>query len=149
MEQLGFRDIQSLECLSRAFDVRSVNMPLPDLGYGVGKYPDYKDIGGSVNKPVIGQIINNDEQDLILNEDGNSIERKKDAQDQSRELSDDEIPVKKVKVDNSNGKRGKWKESWIKKERPLGPAYTFKSGLAPLQMPGHTGYLTFATLYQN
>ena len=139
LDELEFGEIETLECLTRAFDVRSVNMSLPDLGFGPGKYPEFDDVGGTVHQPVIGQIV-----------EGSAVENERQIaqNNESSENSDKEEDCgkgKKRKKQNSVQEALKQKKG--KPSIPTEPSFAFKSGLSPLQMPGHTGYLTFATLY--
>ena len=165
----GFRDIQTTECLARAFDVRSVNMPLPELGFGIGKYPVSEDLGGSAYKPIIGELTNlnvhspQSTNDAVRAEcDDNNIDRDDamdtaDANDDNEDNDEREVSgtAKKLKTEHKTGAegsaRGKKAAKADKRRTAKGvviePSFSFKSGLAPITMPGHTGYLTFASLY--
>ncbi|CAN0398210.1 tRNA (adenine(58)-N(1))-methyltransferase catalytic subunit TRMT61A isoform X1 [Lampetra fluviatilis] len=84
---LGFVEPSTLEVLLRPLDVRTINLPVPDLGQG----------------------------GVRASGDGGGRPRAPHA-----------VPV--GVVDSSRG------------------VYSFKAGCPPREMPGHTGYLTFATL---
>ncbi|ELU10614.1 hypothetical protein CAPTEDRAFT_182965 [Capitella teleta] len=87
LEQLGFSDIKSVECLLRTFDPKTIELPLVDLVRN--KKPQWK------KKKM----------------EKNSAETEEDTSTTSRS------------------------------------SYVCKSGICMKEMPGHTGYLTFATLY--
>ena len=156
MQQLGFCEITTMECLQRKFDVRTVNMPLPDLGWGPGKVPDFTDVGASFHAPVIGKIEGNDcaeaedkngdntgDQGSDKDANGHDKEENNDKSEKDARNASKGPPAKKQKRGSRGGKRRQTKE----KGPSEGPSFVFKTGLPPMQMPGHTGYLTFASLY--
>ena len=133
LTEIGFVDIQTLECLVRSFDIRTINLPLPDLGYPEGHNLLKSGAECSYHQPVIGSIV----------QPGQTSKEKEDSGG-----SDEE-------EDNASRNRKKWKtakedKSGLERKRAsfqVEPSYVFKSASPPYQMPGHTGYLTFATLF--
>ena len=130
LEKLGFLDIQTLECLNRTFDVRTVNMPVANLGGGD------VDIGidhsGSLHQPITGHI----EYDVVGSKD---VKKKKwfgDRRDESG--SSDQCSARTVTdAVDSSGVVGESRTA----------SFVFKTAHPPVTMQGHTGFLTFATLY--
>ncbi|KAK3092850.1 hypothetical protein FSP39_007896 [Pinctada imbricata] len=113
LTELGFEDISTMECLVRNFDVRTVNLPIPDLGGG----------------------------DSI---ETSSIKKEKNTVDEESDKKQ-EIVKSNADGDKSSAENAKQTFDFIGKKEDKN--FYFKSGVAPTQMPGHTGYLTFATLY--
>lgn len=120
LAELGFSEIETMECLTRPLDVRTLNIPVADLGSEDSSSSSV--LTDSVHVPIVGTFINSEEQ---INADDDELQS----------------PNKKYKS-QARDKYGKSKEKVHK-----GLSYIFKSGVPPMVMPGHTGYLTFATLY--
>ncbi|XP_013382211.1 tRNA (adenine(58)-N(1))-methyltransferase catalytic subunit TRMT61A isoform X2 [Lingula anatina] len=113
LSESNFTDVTTMECLVRKFEVKSINMPEPDLG-------DMKD------PHELGQGEG----------EGHSSDVKRE------QVDDNGSPqVKYAKVEGSSG----WQ--YKHKTRKNSEMFSFRTALPPHQMPGHTGYLTFATLY--
>lgn len=115
LQELGFEDITTMECLVKNYDVRTVNLPIADLG-----------------SEVIGNIT----------ADSKSIENKTayietDIKQESMETEDNTAAAKKNKLRTDFDLIGKKEQQ----------SFYFKTGVFPQNMPGHTGYLTFCTLY--
>lgn len=115
LQELGFEDITTMECLVKNYDVRTVNLPIADLG-----------------SEVIGTIT----------ADSKSIENKTacietDIKQESMETEDNTAAAKKNKLRTDFDLIGKKEQQ----------SFYFKTGVFPQNMPGHTGYLTFCTLY--
>lgn len=115
LQELGFEDITTMECLVKNYDVRTVNLPIADLG-----------------SEVIGNIT----------ADSKSIENKTayietDIKQESMETEDNTAAAKKNKLRTDIDLIGKKEQQ----------SFYFKTGVFPQNMPGHTGYLTFCTLY--
>ena len=146
MHDAGFTDITTLECLQRVLDVRSVSVPVANLGYGSAN--SYCDLGTKSergNKPVTGHIeaakpvyhqkpkkakhvtaTGDNENDAVCVDDEENDEPAAEVSDETQ-----------TKADN----RDSHKQPWTK------ASYNFKSAMPVSQVTGHTGYLTFATLY--
>jgi len=139
MRDNGFTEITTLECLNRAYDVRTVVMAMPDLGYGPGCC--YRQGEIAANKPVIGHIeLESRDQHL------GSVTEKKDAEEDSLSGAEENDDVTESAVKQRVG--GTERDNGAVKRRRIGKAsYVCKSGVASINMNGHTGFLTFATLY--
>lgn len=166
MADLGFTEIRTIECLLRPIDVRSMTIPMPDLGYGPGKcfVPNSSGSnqdGGllcvksstnnvSEDKPVLGYV-----EIQSRNRDKHQDKQRKKAKlnvmddvskedpknENSRAVEDVDNNAENVEMDNRNVDSNQMNANKIE------ASYVFKSGLPALRTPGHTGYLTFATLY--
>lgn len=109
LEQLGFSDIKSVECLLRTFDPKTIELPLVDLGFTEAPEIHAPD-------PAIGQI----KMTTVRNKKPQW--KKKKMEKNSAETEEDTATTSRS-------------------------SYVCKSGICMKEMPGHTGYLTFATLY--
>ncbi|XP_060081651.1 tRNA (adenine(58)-N(1))-methyltransferase catalytic subunit TRMT61A-like [Ylistrum balloti] len=117
LRDLGFEEVTTMECLLRNFDVRTINLPIADLG-PIG--PTEKNIS--------------DNTDL-----------KEEVSDQT------DTPTKKLKSENNDSVAQRENKNVLPSFDIIGrkesASFFFKTGVTPNQMPGHTGFLTFATLY--
>ena len=183
LHEIGFSEIQTTECLSRSFDVRTNNMPMPDLGFPWTSTENMnfsvkEDRGGSSHHPVIGQIeieefkehgkhgkrkhnrgqhqskggksgtyknttqtIESKSADINTNDKGPTVDGASDPLPQSTAVEDE--PAKKQAKTEDNLEKDRPKKQYFDKFT----SYVYKTGVPPNQMPGHTGYLTFATLF--
>jgi len=144
MSDNSFTDITTLECLQRALDVRSVSVPVANLGYGdkpeLGKEP-----------PVTGRI------ESVKSWCRQKPKRPKHVADTSVNGGDSENEARRVDdggnakpvVEVNNQTHLEAESSNSHKLQCTKASYVFKSALPVSQMTGHTGYLTFATLYPN
>ena len=150
MHDAGFTDVTTLECLQRVLDVRSVSVPVANLGYGAEN--SYCDIGAKPelgNEPVTGRIetVNSwcKQKPKKLKHISEAMHGSNCDNDDTRCIDADgsDEPV----ADMSNQTRRKAESSSSHKQPHYKASYNFKSALPVSQMTGHTGYLTFATLY--
>ncbi|KAL4238683.1 tRNA (adenine(58)-N(1))-methyltransferase catalytic subunit trmt61a [Mactra antiquata] len=161
----GFVELKTFECLLRNHDVRTVNLPLPDLGPSDLVLHD-----GSV---TINSSTDNGKQNDITEETDTGTESEKTDKDfidanclktESEEQIVDTSDKSKRKIDsndlrdsNSDTKRPRFDKLKLQNTRHdfdlIGckddKSFFFKTSAPTLQMPGHTGFLTFATLYHS
>jgi len=146
MHDAGFTDVTTLECLQRVLDVRPVSVPVANLGYGPAN--GYCDLGAKSelsHKPVIGCI---ETVKLPCYQKPKKVKHASnnggDAND-VRCVDNDENDELVAQVSSEACTKA---EMWESHKQPRTKAsYNFKSALPVSQMTGHTGYLTFATLY--
>ena len=144
MCEAGFTDITTLECLQRVLDIRSVSVPVANLGYGPTNLiaepePD--------NDPVTGHIEN---VKPLHRQKTKNIKHSSDASANNSDVNvscadadeNDEVTAKVS--DETHASAGNWDSH---KQLHSRASYNFKSAVPVSQMTGHTGYLTFATLY--
>jgi tRNA methyltransferase complex GCD14 subunit len=135
MKDNGFNEITTMECLIRPLDVRTVVMAMPDLGYGPGYC--YSDGESRLCKPIVGQV----EVDGNGEED---INQSRAAKIIRLEPGDDEVhDVEETNFGTGVQPSGRRSEAGTK------ASYVCKSIVPPStsNLTGHTGFLTFATLY--
>lgn len=137
MSENGFNEITTLECLNRPYDVRTVVMSMPDLGYGPGRYWSGE---AKLSAPTIGHVEVSDAQEKKLDsvKVGSSTAGQQLSSDSESKTEADDVDIRQA-VDSNECGRAKMKTAKA--------SYVCKSGMASLSMTGHTGFLTFATLY--
>ena len=130
-----------MECLVRHFDVRTINLPMVDLGFGgdLGKGEKIGDKSETMEVTKIDSL--EDKEDAA---DGNEIL----VQDRGNYEQGDEVETgnKKLKSDG-NGKSENTRHGIDLIGKKDEKSFFFKTAAPPTQMPGHTGFLTFCTLY--
>lgn len=116
-----------MECLLRQFEIWTANLPQPDLG--PSQHPKSDEDSDKAHKVHITQ---------------NMV-------DKNRELSRsaDQCISKVGDIAQKQKKSNKWSPNIDLIGCKTPESYFIKTGVAAGQMPGHTGYLTFATLYPN
>lgn len=158
LTDVGFTDLHTMECLLQPIDVRTMVVPMPDLGYGAGKSyvstpltSEGLSSGPRVDddKPVLGHVEISDgnemkntkfkKRKLIKGESEIGLETGEASNDDDGEIEVDAA----VESVASQGESDKIQRQNTKRKA----SFVFKSGMSALQIPGHTGYLTFATLY--
>ena len=128
MRENGFSDVTTMECLNRPHDVRTVVMTMPDLGYGPGRCFSGGEI--KLSKPSVGHVEVGQQN---LSSDNES----------EGETEDNDT----VKASDAGGGENIETNRRPSKRDVVNASYVCKSGVASLNMNGHTGFLTFATLY--
>lgn len=148
MTEAGFTDIATLECLQRSLDVRTVVLPIADLGYGPAK-PAGDPAGNAANlavdiKLATGHVEIGDVGERSVNATAASKKARRSLKptDNTSECDDSAGEEGNASDREGDGAKRPWKQQ---KEQKA--SYVFKSGIPPLQMNGHTGFLTFATFY--
>ena len=142
----GFTDVTTLECLQRVLDVRSVTVSVADLGYGTANSCcncDAKSVLGS--EPVTGHI---ETVELVHHQKAKKLKHITDPGDGNNDINcvaDDKSdePVSEI----SSETHTEVESRNVHKQSRTKSSYHFRSALPVSQMTGHTGFLTFATLY--
>ena len=184
MRALGFREIQTMECLLREYNIQTTTMPVANLGFDAfdeitpGSGPINNTNAGTI-EPQVGMVQKAWEswrrkrpyQRDTRNKDDDGKKRAKqgkedEAEDESGDNEDEDTTNKDKAEDiemaeiegehvseNKNGDEKSSKESESTKDDTKGNGnhqkcvYTCKSAAPKLVIPGHTGYLMFATLF--
>ena len=123
-----------------------MSLPMPNLGYGPGK--SYNSKPGNCKLPdeaghTDGVIVDNPVSGHIEFDDGSFVSSNQKSK--KRDRSDDEAEDLNDDDGNCDGSGEKVADHKPKKE--LKATHVFKCGMPSIQMQGHTGFLTFATLY--
>lgn len=122
--ELGFEEISTKECLVRNYDVRTINLPNPEFSRDNTKSQPQKK----------GSRFDRDDMDAYIEETAENS-----AQCDIVESSDTKENNKTSEVLDT--------PAWDYIGRKTAANFSFKAGISLGRMPGHTGYLTFATLY--
>ena len=141
-----FGDITTMECLVRNFDIRTINLPQPNLGHtinlpradlGEGEPPVKQMKTDMIETGAESKYRSETTQEANMDSDGND-QGNSDDDDQDKSDSEEKNNGNKTKNTRHDvGLMGK-EDEWH---------FTFKTAGPPTKMPGHTGFLTFATLY--
>ncbi|XP_076036356.1 tRNA methyltransferase 61 isoform X2 [Oratosquilla oratoria] len=152
MEKMGLQEITTLECLLREFQIRTITIPsidVPSQKYG-NKREDGEEERKSTDKKIkLDKKLEVDdkkiqEEEHSMNEDGEQVIENKSREIERIKLNDEESEeeeVNGIQKGNENDRKGDT-EKKVEKENKT----TFKTAVPLLKMPGHTGFLTFATL---
>jgi len=133
----GFTDVTTLECLQRVLDVRSVSVPVANLGYGPVNVTDDLELDNTVSGHV-------KTMKSIHHQKAKNIKHSSDA---SANNTDDNVTDAETVPEVSNEPHTST-ENWDSHKQPHKKfTHSFKCAVPVSQMTGHTGYLTFATLY--
>lgn len=156
----GFVELKTYECLLRNYDVRTVNLPMPylgpsDLALHDGNVVDGNNSDNNVTKET-GDEKNTAEDDVNKDKDSVDTSSIKPASDE--QTLGDSQKLKRTNEDSSdkrNPKKPRFEKLKLENTRHdfdmIGykddKSFFFKTAAPTLQMQGHTGFLTFATLY--
>ena len=148
MTQLGFTDILTIEVLRRVLCVKKYEMT--DFNFNID------------NRQPRKQINKMEEDEEVAKEDDIENEEKDDVEEENEVKEAETVAhkgdeAKRKHVDNNKNKRvkrrnlpknGKADESGSEEDEPFrgNSSTAIYSAKAINQQPGHTGYLTFATL---
>lgn len=176
LREHGFADVTTLECILQPLDVRTVVLPVADLGYK--NETDNKLIGYPVedqletksrersectkfSSKARGRNVTNANSDNIYTDnkparDTNllkSVSKKR----KNEPLDSDDSDNNSVIEDDGSGaqnctelgieERSGANEKVLERNGWKDASYTCRSGIGSLRMTGHTGFLTFSTLY--
>ena len=148
LTELGFVELKTLECLLRNYDVKTINLPKADLG---PEDPLSENVKSESCNNTEGEKENgeNKASEPTVKVEHADTDRKDAAEtDGKRSVDDDgdKEGIKKQKVDKDKApenSRHHWDLIGCKDEQ----SFFFKTASPQIQTPGHTGFLTFATLY--
>ncbi|CAG2190426.1 GCD14 [Mytilus edulis] len=143
LQQLGFEDITSMECLVKNYDVRTINLPIADLGKNNSTLSntctalDEKKACKEIEEKADLVKIQTETEDLETKEklEPMDTDLKEKLTSKDKDKSNKAVDKNKLRTDfDLIGKKEQF-------------SFFFKTGVFPQNMPGHTGYLTFCTLY--
>ena len=178
MRELGFREIQTMECLLREYNVQTTSMPVADLGFGnfgetTPGYGPVNNTRGGIREPQVGMVQKaskswrrkrtyqryiGSKEDIVKKQSKQEVQS--DVEDESgddQELSEEEAK-NETNIESQNISESNYSEEKSTKDdsakidtKDNGTyeryVYVCKSAAPKLVIPGHTGYLTFATLF--
>ena len=177
LRELGFREIQTMEYLLREYNIQTTNMPVADLGFETfgectpGSGPINNSTSG-MREPQVGKVQQAYESwrrkrpfQRVTNTKGEGPQKrsKDEGEDDGEEESsddnelgeDEQVKNEEVEAESTSDNRSgnDTKDNADSKADSKGNRsnqkyiYTCKSAAPKLVVPGHTGYLTFATLF--
>ncbi|KAH6925261.1 hypothetical protein HPB50_003158 [Hyalomma asiaticum] len=124
----GFVDVVTLECLERPYEVKQVVMA---------------DIRDASRTPLGGQAATKEENATAEVPEGDTVAA---AEDPSESLDTVEAGAESEAKASGDRKRGKKRRGHPEDPASAAQGISFQAAIPSLQIPGHTGYLTFATL---
>ena len=136
-EAQGFSDLITMEVLLRNYDTRTVGFPVPNLG--LEDETQKSDQSDFIAKPALeqvsGTVPTNDDKTEKQKNDSASGKRTDREESPGEGTSGD---VKRSRKDNERRPR---------KAKASSGQYSIKCAVPNKETAGHTGYLTFATLF--
>jgi tRNA methyltransferase complex GCD14 subunit len=145
MRENGFHEISTMECLNRPYDVRTAVLSMPDLGYGPGQYFSFGET--KLSSPSLGHVEVGDARGGKSSNRADEQNASSDSENSAAEFDDADM---EQTVDSNVAQVGSGhcgKQIGRAKTQAVKASYVCKSGMASLNMTGHTGFLTFATLH--
>ena len=124
MDELGFTDIRTMECLVRDCNIHTIRLNVPDLGFGEEHQVAAHNMQAQ-EEPSIGHMV---KQGDTLEAAGSDVKEQDNNEQRWRT-------------------KGNRKRKFQDKTKKGGVTFEFKSAVPRPEMPGHTGYLTVATVY--
>ena len=125
LKEHGFCDLTTLECLARSFNVQNVKLAPIDFGDEVGNLTDQESSTVSLGSAVKVAKVNEEDMDTEVQCSSTEGSKGKDIEQQMGSCG--------TQSSHSAKLRAKGRE--------------FKTGAPNVVMQGHTGFLTFASLY--
>ena len=141
----SFVELRTMECLVRNFDVRTINLPIANLGPSEkgdsnGSEPSEKQAKlGSLNEECVNDSA------LSSIKDGTEETAEMDIDDQESDADNSDGETKEKMHTDNKGKSTRRDFDLIGKKQDRN--FFFKTAAPKQRIPGHTGFLTFATLY--
>ena len=135
-----------MECLVRNFDIRTINLTMPNLGQ--------LSEGDEATEPSIKQLkTERDMTETSVNSKNNSETTQEadmdtvenDSEHLDEDNKDNDKSDTEAKSDGNKTKNMRHDMDLIGKKDDR--SFFFKTAAPSTKMPGHTGFLTFATLY--
>lgn len=143
LTQHGFCDLTTLECLARPFSVHNVKLPPVDFGDQAENVTERESAAGRIAQ------ISGDGTSLDVGSAPKAAKTDEDGGEKAAEKMDTDAQTSAddSKSKGSRQKTGSWntQSGQGAKLRVQGPE--LKIGAPPVVMQGHTGFLTFASLY--
>lgn len=149
LTQHGFTELKTMECLLRNYDVRTINLPLADLGpfnteNNSNEVSENQAQSTEECKPSeLNFKTEVTESTEKSKSDELNVKVEVSTEQCKQEPSDEPCLPKKQKTESAKNTRHDFDLIGKKDEQ----SFFFKTAAPQVQMPGHTGFLTFATLY--
>ena len=132
LNENGFKDMQTIECLLRTFRVQSINMPICDLEAGWPQGQSQAEPKKDTDEEGQGE---RETYEGVSESEGGSQAKKVKGDGDSAKAADSAAVSDSSKVISPRQQQGE-KDTML----------SFKCPVPTATIPGHTGYLTFATL---
>ena len=141
---LTFKDLEVLECLQRPFDVKQYYMDIPNLGFPLEEEESAVKKRRLETKATAGVHVTEGEQveaaaHVTEGEHDSVVHVTEGEQEETAAHVTDEVNTAKVQRTSAYKRR--------KLVRPTLSSCAMYTAQPRKNIPGHTGYLTFATLH--